>query len=119
MIKMVKGIEHFCKIEPHDQIQLLKNSCMEYIILRGAMSYDPVRNTWTGPTSDSGYIVQMDVLKDTQSNLFENSIRLLFSLCNQNQKRTIVELKGLMDNISELKFMNARAQCMLQEVDAS
>lgn len=45
--------------------------------------------------------------------------RLLFSLCNQNQKRTIVEMKGLLDNISNLKFMNIRAQRMLHEVDAN
>lgn len=49
---------------------------MEYIILRGAMSYDPVHNNWAGPTPSSGFQIKMDALKDTQSNLFENSIRL-------------------------------------------
>lgn len=170
MIRMTKRIETFRRIEHHDQIQLLKSSCMEYIILRGAMSYDPIQNAWKGPNPTSGYSVKMDAMKDTQDNMFENSIRfyatfkeewrtnesvmlllgmivifnpefpnlhnrvaveeenrqykrvlkrLLFSLCNQDPKRTNKEMKGLLDQINYLKPLNIRAQRMLQEVDSS
>ncbi|VDM44221.1 unnamed protein product [Toxocara canis] len=75
MIKMVKRVDSFRRLEHHDQIQLLKNSCMEYIILRGAMSYDPEQNVWKGPTIKSGYNVKLDAMKDTRDNMFESSIR--------------------------------------------
>lgn len=47
---------------------------MEYLILRGAMSYDPNENIWKGPTLNSGYSIKMDAMKDSQ-NMFEHSIR--------------------------------------------
>ncbi|VDK48273.1 unnamed protein product [Anisakis simplex] len=75
MIKMVKRMDTFRRIEHHDQMQLLKYSCMEYIILRGAMSYDPEQNAWKGPTMHSGFNVKMDAMKDTRDNMFESSIR--------------------------------------------
>ncbi len=49
--------------------------CLEYLILRGAMAYDPRQNVWKGPTPQSGYIVKMDAMKDTQDNMFESSIK--------------------------------------------
>ncbi|MFH4973321.1 hypothetical protein AB6A40_000030 [Gnathostoma spinigerum] len=75
MIKMMKRIETFKRIHHDDQLQLLKGSCMEYIILRGTMSFDPTQNTWKGPTQQSGYDVKMDAMKEAPDNLFENTIR--------------------------------------------
>uniref|UniRef100_F1KVF3 Nuclear hormone receptor family member nhr-48 n=1 Tax=Ascaris suum TaxID=6253 RepID=F1KVF3_ASCSU len=170
MIKMVKRIEAFRSIEHHDQILILRNSCMEYIILRGAMSYDPEKNAWNGPTINSVYNFKMDTMKDTQDDLFESTIRfystfkeewrtneavmlllgmvvifnpdfpnlhnrsiverenqlykkvlkrLLYSLCDEDAKRTNVEFMGLLDKTTNLKLLNIRAQRMLHEVDSS
>jgi hypothetical protein len=48
---------------------------MECLILRGAMSYDPKKNVWIGPTPQSSYTVKMDAMKETQDKMFDNSIR--------------------------------------------
>uniref|UniRef100_A0A914V3X3 Nuclear hormone receptor HR96 n=1 Tax=Plectus sambesii TaxID=2011161 RepID=A0A914V3X3_9BILA len=75
LIKMTKRMDGFRNIEHRDQIQLLKCSCMEYLILRGAMAYDPSKNAWVGPTQKAGYTVRMEAMKETQNNMFESSIR--------------------------------------------
>ncbi len=91
LIKMCKKIDSFRKVEYRDQIQLLKSllwicvsdwlalllvdACMECLILRGAMSYDPKKNVWIGPTPQSSYTVKMDAMKETQDKMFDNSIR--------------------------------------------
>uniref|UniRef100_A0A914ED95 Nuclear hormone receptor HR96 n=1 Tax=Acrobeloides nanus TaxID=290746 RepID=A0A914ED95_9BILA len=75
LVKMTKKIASFRALDHHDQLTLLKNTCMEYLILRGAMSYNAKSNVWAGPTPNSGYVVKMDAMKETQANLFESSIR--------------------------------------------
>ncbi len=55
--------------------RVFTGSCMEYLILRGAMAYDPSKNAWVGPTQKAGYTVKMEAMKETQNNMFENSIR--------------------------------------------
>lgn len=75
LVKMTKKIAVFRRLNQHDQLILLKNTCMEYLIFRGAMAYDAKANVWNGPSPNSGYTVKMDAMRETPIELFEASIR--------------------------------------------
>jgi len=96
VIKMTKKIDAFKAIQHHDQILLLKHCCLEYLILRGAMSYDPHQNVWKGPTPQSGYIVKMDAMKETQDNMFETSVKFYATFKEEwRTNETIMLLLGM------------------------
>jgi len=43
MTKKISAFKNMCQ---EDQVALLKGACMEMLILRGAMNYNPERDTW-------------------------------------------------------------------------
>lgn len=89
IIKMCKKIAGFRKLCQEDQIALLKGTqmqylsyacelvalggCIELMILRGVMNYDPEKESWHGPRT---HYIKLEILKEVKGkNLYEEHKR--------------------------------------------
>ncbi|CAJ0583187.1 unnamed protein product, partial [Mesorhabditis spiculigera] len=74
LVKMLKKVDVFHQLTEKDQMEIIKRNSMHYLVLRGAMAYDPGENAWKGPTQNSGFTIKMDAMQSSE-NLLEHSIR--------------------------------------------
>lgn len=80
MIKMAKKLAAFKTLCQEDQIALLKGSCTELMILRSIMSYDPEKQCWKIPQTDSHVNhIKVEVLKEARGNVYEEHQRFIQS----------------------------------------
>uniref|UniRef100_A0A915IMF7 NR LBD domain-containing protein n=1 Tax=Romanomermis culicivorax TaxID=13658 RepID=A0A915IMF7_ROMCU len=68
IIRMAKRIDAFKNLCKDDQIALLKGGCVELMVLRGVMAFDPVKDTWRGPKS---YCIKSENVREVKGDVYD------------------------------------------------